>query len=522
MTAIVSTRPRIASVSTGRLTGPDDSGSRHDPYGETAVQRAINRRAPTPVGIVVTGDNHLSAALPGLSPQRRAERHERLRRSFSAAVDYALQHGARLFVIAGDLFDTPAPSNSDRAFVAGELARLRRANIICAGVSGSHDSPRVATEHGGESPHHTYAALEGMTYFPPATSITPRLAPLGDLRLAIAGISTNPAAPRGADPFAEVALADPEGVLRHADLGLLIVHAGIEGFARPGEDERIVSHASLEALPPLFRVVVAGHAHHFGRARLGEREIIVPGSTERMDFDSQPGSSGFAWLEVTSDGLTRVRRIAVAEQPRADVELATTRLFPSGIPADEGTSATVYQMEADDPASTPALPVMTPDGLAPNGTPAPDDERDPRALAEQQRAAGAVFATARAALDEVCSDETLVRLRLVGPISRGQYHQLPLREIQRYGAQHAFTFDLDTSGLEFIEPAASSAPSRSGVQRAAAPTGPLSPAFEVERLLQDRLARVSPDDPTAVADLHAAASILLARLRASSDREVEP
>ncbi len=531
MTAMVSTRPRSASASAGRLTGPDDSGGQHDPDGETLVQRAIGRRAPNPVGIVVTGDNHLGAAVPGLSPPRAAQRRERLRRGFSAPVDYALQHGARLFVIAGDLFDHPAPSNADRAFVAGELARLRRANIACVTIGGAHDSPRASAEHGGESPHQTYAALEGMLYFPATAQLTPRLLMLSDLRLAVAGVSTDLSAPRGSDPLASVPLADAEHALRNADLGMVVVHAGIEGFARPDEDERVVSRASLEALPPIFRIVVAGHVHRFGRARVGEREVVVPGSTERMDFDAPPGSSGFAWLEATSDGLTRVRRIAVAEQPRADVELPTRRLFPGGVSADE---------PPDDPASasgvTP-LPVLTPDGRAPsgeagdgspNGAPSGrrtgdelDGRLDARAQAERQRATGALLASMRQALDEVSTDETLVRLRLVGPISRAQYHRLPLREIARYGAQRAFAFELDTTGLELLEP---DAPSASAVQRAATPTGPLSPAFEVERLLQDRLARLaagaSGDEITA-ADLHAAASILLARLRASSDREAE-
>jgi DNA repair exonuclease SbcCD nuclease subunit len=548
---MVHTRPRGAAANTSKLSGPGDSSPQHDPYGETFVQRAIHRRAPTPIGIVVTGDNHLSAALPRLGAARRGERRERLRRGFAAAVDYALQHGARLFVMAGDLFDTPTPSNADRAFVAAELARLRRANIACVGVSGSHDSPRTASsasatstaaEHGGEAPYHTYAALEGMTYFPPSATLTPRLVTLGNLRLAVAGISTSPMAPRDGDPLAGITLTDPEGALRHADLGLLIVHAGIEGFAQPADEEQIVSRASLEALPALFRVVVAGHVHRFGRARVGEREVIVPGSTERMDFDSQPGSSGFAWLEVTSDGLTGVRRIAVAEQPRADIELTTERLFPGGIPAAElgREIAGVTANSADAAALTSLLAVRngqpggapTPGEQGANGWHGDGDDRDLRGLAAEhelgERDADELLAAMKQALDEVCTDETLVQLRLVGPIGREQFHRLPLREIQHYGAQRAFAFDLETNGLQVTEPPAASASSSSasssassGVQRAAVPTGPLSPAVEVERLLHDRLARVPASDVTAVADLHAAASILLARLRASSDREAE-
>src|SRR5579863_1516071 len=96
-------RPR-GLTSSGKHPVPSPTGN--DAFTDTQSRRAINRSAPVSVGIVVTGDNHLSAALPGYSPERRAERQARLRAGFSATVDYALQHGARLFVIAGDLFDT--------------------------------------------------------------------------------------------------------------------------------------------------------------------------------------------------------------------------------------------------------------------------------------------------------------------------------------------------------------------------------------------------------------------------------
>jgi hypothetical protein len=264
-----------------------------------------------------------------------------------------------------------------------------------------------------------------------------------------------------------------------------------------------------------------------------------------MSFDSQPGSSGFAWLEVTSDGVTRVRRITVAEQPRADIEIETERLFPASRGADDAGHTSV-DTDATLPAipPLPALPVLTPDGqpaeipsslgddanssgATASRAPRIDTQHPESDPVQAQGQGAALFATLRQALDEAGSDETLVRLRLVGPITRDQYHLLPLRELRFYGNQRNFAFELDTAGLELIDPIAlprAGARSASGVQRAAVTTGPLSPAFEVERLLQDRLGRVPADDSIAVEDLHAAASILLARLRASgasSDREAD-
>ena len=363
MVQTIQTRPRGLTTSSGRHPVPStpSSGSGNGPVTDTQSRRAISRSAPAPIGIVVTGDNHLSAALPGYSPERRAERQARLRAGFSATVDYALQHGARLFVIAGDLFDTPTPSNAERAYVAGELARLRRANVICLGATGMSDSPRLpGVPNAAESPYATYAALDSLIYFPATAVLAPHLITVGDLHVAVVGISTNPAAAPGSDPLADVAIADPEGVLSRAHVGLLFVHAGVEGFARAADEERILMRASLQALPPTLRVVVAGHIHRFGRARIGEREIIVPGSTERMDFDSQPGSSGFAWLEVGSEGLARVKRVAVVEQPRADPQLSTAQLFPASGRARRGAVPTVpIQPEAQPAGESPEAGVET-------------------------------------------------------------------------------------------------------------------------------------------------------------------
>ena len=57
-----------------------------------------------------------------------------------------------MFLQLGDLFDTPTPNNEDRAFVAAALARLSHAGIVCAGIGGNHDTPRMLAEQGGAAP----------------------------------------------------------------------------------------------------------------------------------------------------------------------------------------------------------------------------------------------------------------------------------------------------------------------------------------------------------------------------------
>ena len=41
----------------------------------------------------------------------------------------------------------------------------------------------------------------------------------------------------------------------------------------------------------------------------------------------------------------------------------------------------------------------------------------------------------------------MVRLALEGPLTQEQYHALDLRAVWMYGQQHAFSFEVDESGL---------------------------------------------------------------------------
>lgn len=436
----------------------DNSGERADPV----------------VGLVITGDNHLSPALPRLSPARRQQRRAWLRRGFKAAVDYALERDATLFISTGDLFDSPAPTNQDRAFVAEQLHRLRTAGVVCVGVSGNHDTPRMQTEHGGESPQQVYAALDELRYFPATDTLEPQIIALGGLRVVVVGLSNNPVAAPGSDPLATAQWsAGAASALAEADVALLILHAAIEGLARPNEGERTVAQASLAALPEQVRLVVAGHIHRYARQRIGEREVVVVGATERMEFGAQEGAAGFVWAELARDGVRRVEHIRTEEQPRADLTIHTSSLWPA----------------SDEPPAT-------------NGA-------QPHAPGERE---GHALDVIRGELEAVCTPETIARLKLTGPLSREQYHQLALRDVIALGQQRAFSLDVDTSGLALIE-RAFALPDLGPQAEAIAPAQMI--ARVVEEALQRREQGETIDfDPE---ELRSASQLLLARLRASGE-----
>lgn len=469
-----------------------------------AQKQRAEQEIATRVGIVVTGDNHLSAHLPRLTPQRRMARRERLRAGFAAAVVCAIERKARLFVQAGDLFDTPTPSNEDRAFVAHELTRLRQAGIVAVGIGGNHDTPRMLTEHGGTSPQRVYAALGGLRYFPRNDALIPELLHLGGLRLAVVGLSNNPTAAPGSDPLASIAVADAEHVLASADIGLLILHAGIEGLCRPNEGERVVMRASLEALPDIFRVIVAGHIHRFGQQRIDERAAIVCGATERMEFGGQSGTSGFAWLEVGREGLLHAEHVRVQEQPRAEVTLSTAQLWPASADARELP-----------PAADVARDDTAPDDMGNDAVELSSMRQRPDTLwgmGKPHAARHDPMGVIRRTLAGVCTPETMVRLRLYGSLTLDQYHQLALRDVLHYGQEHAFSLDVETQGLTLIEPLRTPTSSAGG-------SGTISPVDEVEALLSERISRQAGRGNVADVDLRAAADLMIGRLRGAVEQE---
>ena len=428
----------------------------------------------------MTGDNHLAPSLPRLTPQRREQRRERLRQAFGAAVDYAITQHARLFAHVGDLFDNQAPSNRDRAYVAGALERLRRAGVVCVAIGGNHDTPRMRTEHGGAGPQGVYAALGGLRYFGSHDVLRPELLEIDGLRIAVAGLTNNPSAPPGSDPLAGVRVDDPEGALAQSDAGLLLLHAAIEGLSMPNEGERTVRLASLETLDPRFNVVVAGHIHRYAHRQLAGRDIVVSGSTEVMEFGAHTGGAGFVWLELTRDGAQRVQHIHLEAQPRADIELSTANLWPENRAFETGMTGISGALIGRG-AGLPQAP----------------------------SAAIAPLETVRRAM-EVCTSETMVRLRLFGPLTREQYHELPIRDILQRGQELVFSLDLDTRDLALYDPAIGEAAPTTGI-------GPISLLDELDALVAARrqAQAASGSAHSGMDEIEAAARLLRERISAA-------
>lgn len=262
--------------------------------------------------IVATADNHLSRYHARMSPSKLEARRARLRAGFQAAVDYAVDHGACLFLHGGDLFDSPGPTNADLGFVAHCLRRLRRAGVGVCAVGGNHDTPSGTTVQGGVAPLSPLADLEGLFYFGKPALEKRRLV-LGGLEVCIGGLTPSPG-PVSTDPLAS--LLSDEGT----DVDIFLTHGTIEGHGFPGAQEPVLGLATATDLPHL-KLVVAGHIHKHSCERVGAALLVAPGATEWMthgDVGAQPG-----FLTILYDGTTatEVRHIATTPQPRSLLHL---------------------------------------------------------------------------------------------------------------------------------------------------------------------------------------------------------
>ncbi|MHB8619157.1 MAG: metallophosphoesterase family protein [Chloroflexota bacterium] len=276
------------------------------------------RDAGRPIRAVITADNHLSRSSSKMTPQKLEKRRWWLRQGFRAAVDYAIESRADLFLQAGDLFDSPQPRNVDRAFVANQLRRLQAAGVAIFGIAGTHDSPKMATIEGGTTPQKIYEQFDAIHMFNAYSDPKPVLLDIEGTSVAVGGVSFNPLLTAGDDPLAGLAFP------RQADVGIMLIHYSVEGAAYADGNEPAASRASIAALDGVD-LLVAGHYHDFHQFGVGHVKVLVPGATERMIYGAERDAS-FAYVELLPGRVDRVQKVVVDGQAYQFVTVRTTEL----------------------------------------------------------------------------------------------------------------------------------------------------------------------------------------------------
>lgn len=287
--------------------------------------------------IVATADNHLGRHYARMSVRVLDARRRRIRRALGQVFDYAKENRADLLLLAGDLFDTPNPRNSERLYLARQLRDLYRNGIKVAAIAGNHDAPRSSTEEGGYLALSIYQELEALHLYEqlsPDLIVEPTIYQLNGSRVALGAFTPSVNLAPGQDPLEGVAYAHVD-----ADFRILMVHAGIEGRMYEGT-EGVIKLNTLQALNNVD-LLIAGNVHCHDYFRVGQMHIVIPGATEWMDFgDIKSQNPGFAEIEVSESRDVTVRHITIAPQPRVEIELMAKDIDP-----EDPTSTVIAQLE---------------------------------------------------------------------------------------------------------------------------------------------------------------------------------
>lgn len=343
------------------------------------------------IRVVLTADNHLGRYYAKMSPSILAERRKRLRRAFEEVVKFACAEQAHLFLIAGDLFDSPNPRNIERTYVADALRRLREHNVTVIAIGGNHDTPKSSTEQGGHVPQSVYHKLGALRFFDDNPEIQPWVGEIADVKVAVGGITPSPNLLPGHNPLDGVTFDGDE-----AEIRILLMHCAIEGTIHPDAQEAILSRAAIESLQGVDYLFV-GNIHRYSTFVLGDKRVVVPGATEWMDFgDREDDKAGFVYLEIEPGCIDRQPQYkSITAQPRAEVLIRVTEL-------DDG-----------DPTGT----ILT-------------------------------------RLEAASGTDTMLKLQIQGAIPLDLFSRLDVRRIEEFGRRNNFFFDLDVSGLRVQRPMA--------------------------------------------------------------------
>lgn len=283
------------------------------------------------VQILLTADNHLDPPAVSFGPKRFERRRDHLR-CFEEAIEFAKQNRPDFFLLAGDVFDTIRPGNHVRARVMEDLKAVHDLGVEILAVSGDHDTPKLAEE--GSSPLAVYGNSGYVHFFSNPSVFSTRKFSVEGLKVEIGGLSRNPLMAPQFDPLKTVAISFGGNV------NILLTHYPVEGFVGYARDDPVIQ---LSSIPQNCQFVGVGHFHAYQTKELQRTTIVYPGSTERASFQEESEEKGFAWLELTKEGVVSKEHIKTSAR-----EFKTVDVFFPG-----GKTPMVELKEAIDHSQTP-------------------------------------------------------------------------------------------------------------------------------------------------------------------------
>ncbi|WBB89348.1 exonuclease SbcCD subunit D [Verrucosispora sp. WMMC514] len=323
--------------------------------------------------ILHTSDWHVGKVLKG---QSRAEEHKQV---LAGVIDIARRERPDLVVIAGDLYDTAAPTPEATRLVTRALTALRRTGADVVAIGGNHDNGPALdalrpwaeaagiTLRGGVREDPAEHVIDGTT----ADGERWRLAALPFLsqRYAVRAVemyelTAAETTQTYADHLGRILARLTEGFDEPDRVHLVTAHLTVVGAATGGGERdahTIMGYAvPASVFPGTAHYVALGHLHRAQRVP-GPCPIRYSGAPLAVDFGEQENVPAVTLVEVTATTAARIReepvtaatalrtvrgtlaqlaeitppegwlRVYVREQPRAGLREEVQQLLPRAL-----------------------------------------------------------------------------------------------------------------------------------------------------------------------------------------------
>ncbi|QKW12939.1 exonuclease SbcCD subunit D [Verrucosispora sp. NA02020] len=275
--------------------------------------------------ILHTSDWHVGKVLKG---QSRAEEHKQV---LAGVIDIARQERPDLVVIAGDLYDTAAPTAEATRLVTRALTALRRTGADVVAIGGNHDNGAAldALRPWAEAAGIT---LRGAVREDPAEHVVDGTTADGERwRLAALPFLSQRYAIRAVEMYELTAAETNQTYADH--LGRILTRL-TEGFDEPDRVHLVTAHLTVvgastgggerdahtvlgyavpaTVFPGTAHYVALGHLHRAQRVQ-GPCPIRYSGAPLAVDFGEQENVPSVTLVEVTATTAARVREVPVEE-----------------------------------------------------------------------------------------------------------------------------------------------------------------------------------------------------------------
>jgi DNA repair exonuclease SbcCD nuclease subunit len=253
-----------------------------------------------PLSFIHVADIHLGYAQYGL-----AERREDFVKAFVEFIDKTIELKPDFVIMAGDIFDSPKPSNKTLATAVRELRRLREAGIKVFAVDGSHDMEPNVMVGTILNPLHNAGLL---TYLP-------RVGSYEEENYYIYGIRSFRSLMEADNNIPHIFKEKPPKP-NPSKFNLMVFHGALDDpkYYPP----MFKPDLRVEHLPEGFQYYGGGHIHKPFKARFKTGIIVYPGSLETTAYDEAEFPKGFYHVKVKS----------LSEEPEVEhVKIESVRKF---------------------------------------------------------------------------------------------------------------------------------------------------------------------------------------------------